>query len=61
MDYWEARAKKRADLKVRLEEKYGVVGHPKADLLFDMAWDYGHSGGEEGVEFYYEDLIELIK
>jgi len=47
--------------KVNLERKYGVEGHPKADLIFQLAWEYGHSSGWSEVETYYIDLVEIIQ
>lgn len=44
-----------------LEEECGMTGHPKADLLFDKAWDLGHSSGFNEVAIYYTDLVELVK
>lgn len=47
--------------KQKLEEKYGVVGHPKADRLYELAWEHGHSSGYSEVEIYYDDFVELVK
>ena len=44
-----------------LEREHNLVGHPKADLLFEKAWDLGHASGLQDVESYYADLAELIK
>jgi hypothetical protein len=44
-----------------LEEEHGTVGHPKADLLWEKAWEDGHSGGYGEVLNYYIDLVELVK
>ena len=44
-----------------LEEENHTTGHPKADRLWDMAWDNGHSNGLENVVCWYEDLVELIR
>ena len=49
------------DFKEALEIIFYVDGHPKADLLFQLAWEYGHSGGYSEVLNYYIDLVELIK
>ena len=43
-----------------LEEEYGLVGHPKASKLFEIAYDMGHSGGMEDVANYYCQLSELL-
>jgi hypothetical protein len=44
-----------------LIEAAGVTGHPKAQRCFDLAWEYGHSGGLQDVRYYFEELVELIK
>ena len=43
-----------------IEAEYNMVGHPKADLLFEKAWDMGHSSGYNEVAQYYNDLHELV-
>lgn len=48
-------------LKELLEEKFKTKDHPKASLLFQMAWQLGHAGGEFEVVSYYSQLIELIQ
>lgn len=48
------------DLQGDLEEEYGLVGHPKASKLFEIAYDMGHSGGMEDVANYYCHLSELL-
>ena len=50
-------AKFRADL----EAEYGLVGHPKADALFNRAWEQGHSAGFGEVATIYDDLVELVR
>ena len=49
------------ELRARLERENGVVGHPKAALLWSKAWEHGHSAGLSEVESWYDDLVELIK
>lgn len=54
---------------LRLEEefrkdliaKYNMTGHPKANKLFNKAWDYGCSLGYDAVEDYFQDLTELFQ
>lgn len=53
-------AKETADFKLKLEEKYGTSNNPKRDMLWDKAWDYGHSSGYSEVESYYSDFLELV-
>ena len=43
-----------------LIHKYKMTHHPKANKLFNKAWDIGCAGGLEEVEDYFMDLIELI-
>ena len=43
-----------------LIEKYQMTDHPKADKLFNKAWDMGCAGGLEEVEYYFMDLVELF-
>jgi len=38
-----------------------VVGHPKAQMVWDKAWEYGHYAGYHEVVNYFESLVELIK
>ena len=49
------------DLKKELEKEHSVVDHPKADLLFELAWSQGHSSGLEEVRLVYAEMVDLIK
>jgi hypothetical protein len=49
-----------AQFREDLEAEYNMKGHPKADVLFMMAWDRGHSSGYGEVASYYDDFHELI-
>lgn len=44
-----------------LEEEFGMVGHPKANKLFEIAWREGHSEGYQSIVYWYEELYELVK
>lgn len=44
-----------------LEVQEGLAGHPKADMLWGIAWDRGHSSGYLDVISVYEELAELLK
>lgn len=57
----EERNRLQADLKARLETKHGLAGHPKAQVLFHLSWEHGHSAGENEVEIYYDEFSELLK
>ena len=38
----------------------GLLGHPKADIIYSKAWDRGHSSGLPEVLLHLEDLAELF-
>jgi len=59
--YQEAEAERIRQFKVDLFVAYGVTGHPKAERAFNLAWDFGHSGGLHEVELYFSTLATLIK
>lgn len=59
--YRENEARRYAEFKADLLEELGVTGHPKADKLFRLAWEMGHSGGFGDVTSYAHDMVELIK
>ena len=44
-----------------LENENGMVGHPKAGLLWDKAKSYSDGDGLTGIMLRYEDLVELVK
>jgi hypothetical protein len=44
-----------------LIDHYGMTGHPKADKIFNKAWDMGCSLGYEAVQEYFEDFVELFQ
>ena len=44
-----------------LIEHYGMTGHPKADKIFNKAWDMGCSLGYQAIQEYFEDFVELFK
>lgn len=56
-----AASEQRAKHKASLETKWGLVGHPKADKLYSLAWEMGHSAGYHEVGLYYDDMAELLK
>lgn len=61
MEKMEARRKEKNDLKTKLAQEHGIVGHPKLDLLFDIAWDRGHHAGENEVSAHFDQMLPLIK
>ena len=48
-------------LRADLEYENGVVGHPKADVLWRLVWDHGRSSGYGDIINYYEDFVELLR
>lgn len=48
-------------LDVELAKEHGLTGHPKANLLYSMAYDRGHSAGMEEVADIYGTLADLLK
>jgi hypothetical protein len=44
-----------------LIEKYKMTGHPKANKVFNKAWDLGCSMGLESVEDYFKELFDLFE
>ena len=57
----EAEAERIRQFKVDLFVAYGVTGHPKAERAFNLACEFGHSGGLHEVESYFSSLVTLIK
>lgn len=43
-----------------LETEQGTTGHPKAQKLWDLAWEHGHVGGWMEVRFWYTEMLELV-
>lgn len=58
---WEEEARLNLLFKSDLEKEFDIVGHPKCGLLFQIAWDLGHSSGYSEVWNYYQQLVDLIK
>ena len=48
------------EFKRDLLEEFGVSDHPKGELLFEKAWERGHSAGYMEVYGVFDDLVELI-
>jgi hypothetical protein len=59
--YQEERLRLEKEFREDLIVEYKMSHHPKADKLFNKAWDMGCSGGLEDVEYYFRDLIELFQ
>lgn len=50
-----------AQAQADLEADHGIVGNPKADMLWSKAWDRGHAYGLGEVISIYGDLVDLVK
>lgn len=50
-----------ARFKEDLLKEHGVVGHPKVEKVWALAWDYGHSHGFHSVAGFFAELADLIK
>lgn len=60
----EAYRKESGELEIKfqrdLEVENGVSGHPRAGLLYQLAYDRGHSSGMGEVALYYSEMADLI-
>lgn len=48
-------------LRSDLERHHGLANHPKAGLLWSLAWDLGHAYGANEIKSHYDDLAGLLK
>lgn len=44
-----------------LEASFDMEDHPKADTLWNLAWDKGHAHGYHEVYNEYNDLLDLVR
>jgi flagellar biosynthesis/type III secretory pathway protein FliH len=58
--YYEEQEKLKNEFREDLIAEYHMTNHPKANKIFDKAWELGHSKGYEEVEYYFQDLTELF-
>lgn len=42
-------------------DDFGVTDHPKAQKLWELAWERGHSAGLYAVYQEAEELVELLR
>jgi hypothetical protein len=62
MKHYQEEAKRLQDeFRKDLIDEYKMFKHPKANKLFNKAWDMGCAGGLEEVEYYFRDLVELFQ
>jgi hypothetical protein len=59
--YYEEQDKLKNQFREDLIAEYHMTNHPKANKIFDKAWELGHSKGHEEVEYYFQDLTELFR
>jgi hypothetical protein len=59
--YHEERQRLENEFREDLIDKYKMTNHPKANKLFDKAWEYGESSGLWEVEDYFMSIIELFQ
>ena len=59
--YQEENLRLQEEFRKDLIDEYKMSHHPKANKLFNKAWDMGCAGGLEEVEYYFRDLIELFQ
>jgi hypothetical protein len=52
---------KRMAHKAEMENDSGLAGHPKADMLYQIAWNMGHAYGFNEVANYYHELAPLLQ
>ena len=53
-------ARRHAEFKADVLEEVGLTGHPKADKVFEKAWEMCHSAGYSEVTNYMYDLADLV-
>jgi len=59
--FFEEEAKKKNEFKARLAKENEIENHPKLDILFEIAWGFGHSSGYNEVDLYFSEMVDLIK
>lgn len=50
-----------AEFKRDVCEDLDIANHPKRDMLWDMAWQRGHSDGQQAVYDEASELVELLR
>jgi hypothetical protein len=59
--YQEETLRLQEEFRKDLIDKYELTNHPKANKIFNKAWDMGCAGELEEVEYYFQDLIEFLE
>lgn len=52
--------KARANHKALLAADEVLIGHPKLDRLYELAWEHGHAAGWSEVEMYFHEFATLL-
>lgn len=58
--YWQVEMERYRMLKNAMLEDAGLFNHPKAEKIWDYAYDQGHSSGWENVWFHLEELAGIV-
>lgn len=53
--------RKREQHKNDLAVEYGLVGHPKLDKVYELAWEEGHSSGWSEIGYWFGALSNLVR
>lgn len=59
-EYRRLNAEGREAFKADLFEHLGITGHPKAEELWRLAWEEGHSSGYNEVLGYAQEFVDLL-
>jgi hypothetical protein len=49
-----------AEFRHDLLTHHGLLGHPRGEKAFDLAWEYGEDGTLQAVAFHFQRFITLI-
>lgn len=59
--YREENVRLQKEFRKDLISKYNMINHPRADKLFDKAWEFAGSLGLGAVEDYFKSLLDIIR
>lgn len=60
-EYIELAYKLEEEFQNDLASEFGVIGNPKVNMLYWIAYDKGHAYGHTEVWSHYQSLVDLIK
>jgi len=60
-EFYEDDRKKLKEFKQDIFDEFGVTGHPKAEEVYSLAWERGHSVGLSEVYNEFSELVVLIQ